>query len=128
MPAGRCETMRLNAGGFGREPGKTARLPCLLEITDFERGDTWLERLAAAGFDAKRPAVVSSMGVSMYRSRDAVASMLRDVASLAAGSTLVMSFMLPIELAEPEMRKSIESAARGARANGTPWGASSGPI
>lgn len=88
---------------------------------DFERGDAWLERLAAASFDVKQPTVAASMGVSMYVSKEAIASTLRDIASFAAGSTLVMSFMLPIELTEPEMRPGIEAAARGARANGTPW-------
>ncbi|HVJ16844.1 MAG TPA: class I SAM-dependent methyltransferase [Polyangiaceae bacterium] len=88
---------------------------------DFERGEAWLERLAAAGFDAKQPTVAASLGVSMYLSQEAIASTLRDIATFAAGSTLVMSFMLPIELAEPEMRAGIEAAARGARANGTPW-------
>ncbi len=33
---------------------------------DFEAGDGWWERLAASGFDAERPAVVASTGVSMY--------------------------------------------------------------
>lgn len=88
---------------------------------DFERSEAWLPRLVAAGFDATRPAVVASTGVSMYLGKEAIASMLREVASLAAGSTLVMSFLLPIELAEPEMRPGIEAAERGARANGTPW-------
>jgi methyltransferase (TIGR00027 family) len=88
---------------------------------DFEGGDRWLARLAAAGFDAGRPAVVASTGVSMYLTREAIAATLREVASLAAGSTLVMSFMLPIELAEPAARPGIEAAARGARASGTPW-------
>lgn len=88
---------------------------------DFERGEAWLERLAAAGFDAKRPAVVSCLGVSMYLTREAITSTLRDIASFGAGSTLVMSFMLPIELAEPAVRPGIEAAARGARASGTPW-------
>jgi O-methyltransferase involved in polyketide biosynthesis len=32
-----------------------------------------------------------------------------------------MSFMLPIELADPELRPGIERAAEGARANGTPF-------
>jgi O-methyltransferase involved in polyketide biosynthesis len=32
-----------------------------------------------------------------------------------------MSFMLPIELADPEVRPGIERAAAGARANGTPF-------
>ncbi|WP_223643647.1 class I SAM-dependent methyltransferase [Corallococcus sp. EGB] len=88
---------------------------------DFEHGDAWLERLAAGGFDTKQPTVVASLGVSMYLSNQAIRSTLRDVAALATGSTLVMSFMLPIELAEPEVRPGIEAAARGARANGTPW-------
>lgn len=88
---------------------------------DFERSDAWLPHLVAAGFDAARPAIVASTGVSMYLTKDAIAATLREVASLAAGTTLVMSFLLPIELAEPEMRPGIEAAERGARANGTPW-------
>lgn len=88
---------------------------------DFERGDSWLAQLAAAGFDPKQPAVVASAGVSMYLTREAIAATLREVARLPSGSTLVMSFMLPIELAEPALRPGIEAAARGARANGTPW-------
>jgi methyltransferase (TIGR00027 family) len=88
---------------------------------NFERGETWRTCLDAAGFDAARPAVVASTGVSMYLSKEAVAATLRDVSSLATGSTLVMSFMLPIELVEPAVRPGIEAAARGARASGTPW-------
>lgn len=88
---------------------------------DFERGESWRSRLGAEGFSAELPAVVACTGVSMYLSRDSVVAMLREVASLAPGTTLVMSFMLPIERAEPAMRPGIEAAARGARANGTPW-------
>src|SRR5690349_3724907 len=76
-------------------------LPCLeLVPVDFERGEDFLERLAAAGFDSQKPALVGCMGVSMYLTGDAIAATLRQLASLAPGSTLVMSFMLPIELAE----------------------------
>lgn len=88
---------------------------------DLERGEAWMKQLTASGFDSTRPAVVASTGVSMYLTRDAVAATLREVASLSPGSTLVMSFMLPIELADPAVRPGIEAAARGARANGTPW-------
>lgn len=88
---------------------------------DFERGEAWSERLQAAGFDTQRPAVVASTGVSMYLTREAIAATLRQIAGLAPGSTLVMSFMLPIEMADPEVRPGIEAAARGARANGTPF-------
>ena len=88
---------------------------------DFEAGDAWWKRLAASGFDSARPAVVASAGVSMYLTKDAIAATLRQVAALAPGSMLAMSFMLPIELAEPEVRPGIERAATGARANGTPF-------
>jgi methyltransferase (TIGR00027 family) len=88
---------------------------------DFEAGDAWWERLSAAGFDAGQPAVVASTGVSMYLTNAAIVATLRQVASLAAGSTLVMSFMLPIELTDPEIRPGLERAVAGARANGTPF-------
>ena len=88
---------------------------------DFEAGDDWWDRLAAAGFHVARPAVIASTGVSMYLTQDAILTTLRRAALLAAGSTFVMSFMLPIELAEPAFRAGIERAAAGARANGTPF-------
>jgi methyltransferase (TIGR00027 family) len=88
---------------------------------DFEAGDEWWQRLTDSGFDPARPAVVASTGVSMYLTKEAIAATLRQVAALAPGSTLAMSFMLPIELVDPEVRPGIERAAAGARANGTPF-------
>ncbi len=88
---------------------------------DFEAGDAWWERLVASGFDATRRAVVASTRVGMYLTRDAIMATLRQVATLAPGSTLAMTFMLPIEMAEPDVRSAIQRAAAGARANGTPF-------
>lgn len=88
---------------------------------DFEAGDAWWERLTAAGFDAAKPAVVASTGVSMYLTHDAITATLRQVAALAPGSTLAMSFMLPVEMADADMRPMIERAMAGAKANGTPF-------
>jgi methyltransferase (TIGR00027 family) len=88
---------------------------------DFEAGDAWWERLSASGFDFARPAIVASTGVSMYLTTHAIATTLRRVAMLAPGSTLAMSFMLPIEQMDPEIRPGVERAAEGARANGTPF-------
>ncbi len=98
-------------------------IPSFLRLVpvDFEAGDAWWERLAAAGFDAARPAIVASTGVSMYLTEEAIKATLRQVATLASGSTFAMSFMLPIELADPEVRPGIQRAADGARANGTPF-------
>ncbi len=88
---------------------------------DFEAGDDWLGRIADAGFDAAKPAVVAMTGVSMYLTRDAIAATLRRVAALAPGSALAMSFFLPFEMAEPAARPGIERAAQGAKASGTPF-------
>ena len=88
---------------------------------DFEAGDAWWERLAAAGSTPSKPAVVASTGVSMYLTKDAIAATLRQVAALAPGSTLAMTFLLPLELADPEVRPGLETAAKGARASGTPF-------
>jgi methyltransferase (TIGR00027 family) len=88
---------------------------------DFEGGDDWLARLAAAGFDAAKPAVIASTGVSMYLSRDAVLTTLRQVASLAPGSTFAMTFLLPLELMDAEVRPGFQMAEKGARAAGTPF-------
>jgi methyltransferase (TIGR00027 family) len=88
---------------------------------DFEAGGSWWDRLAAAGFDVSRPAVVTSTGVSMYLTRQTIAATLRQVAALAPTSLLAMTFILPIEFAEPEERAGFEAAVKGARASGTPF-------
>jgi methyltransferase (TIGR00027 family) len=88
---------------------------------NFEAGGSWLEQLVAAGFDKTRPAIVASTGVTLYLTDDAIAATLRQIAVLAPGSTLAMTFILPIDLAEPEERPAYEAAERGARASGTPF-------
>jgi len=88
---------------------------------DFEAGGSWLEQLVVAGYDPNRPAVVVSTGVSMYLSRETNAATLRQLASLAPGSTLVMTFMLPVELIDEEDRRAVEFAVNGAKASGTPF-------
>lgn len=88
---------------------------------DFEAGASLWERLADAGFDASKPAVVVSTGVSMYLTRDANAATLRQVAALASGTTFAMSYLLPLDLVFGEERTAREWAERGARASGTPF-------
>jgi O-methyltransferase involved in polyketide biosynthesis len=57
----------------------------------------------------------------MYLTRDAIAATLRQVAALAPGSTLAMTFLLPLELVGPEVRPGLQRAVEGARASGTPF-------
>ena len=88
---------------------------------NFEEQETWWDRIVEDGFDVGRAAVVASTGVSMYLTKEATAATLARIASLAQGTTFAMSFMLPIEMSEPELRPAIERAAEGARASGTPF-------
>ncbi|MGH3499811.1 MAG: class I SAM-dependent methyltransferase [Nocardioidaceae bacterium] len=88
---------------------------------DFEADGSWWERLAAAGFDASRPAVVASTGVTMYLTKDANTATLRQIASLAPGSTLATTFQSPVDLVEEEDRPGRHWAQEGARSAGTPF-------
>ncbi len=71
---------------------------------DFEAGESWWDGLGLAGFDFDRPAVVASTGVSMYLSKDTTAATLRQLAALAPGSTVAMTFLLPIDLLDEHDR------------------------
>jgi len=106
---------RLNELGFG--------IPDWLKFVavNFESGDDWLLRLVDAGFNKSKPAIVASTGVSMYLTKESIKAKLRHVSSLAPGSTLVMSFLLPIEMADFEIRPGLERAEQGALARGTPF-------
>ncbi|MBL0210111.1 MAG: class I SAM-dependent methyltransferase [Holophagaceae bacterium] len=88
---------------------------------DFEAGSSWWEQLAMAGFDAGQSAVVASTGVAMYLTADANAATLRQIAALAPGSTLALSFMLPLELVESEERPGRQMTEKFARLAGTPF-------
>jgi methyltransferase (TIGR00027 family) len=88
---------------------------------DFEAGDDWWARLVETGFDPARPAVVALMGVIGYLSRAAITATLERLAGLAPGSTLVMSFLLPLELTELAERHRLEVGQEVALAAGTPF-------
>ena len=88
---------------------------------DFEGGGSWWDQLVAADFDPTRPAVVVSTGVTLYLTKEANAATLRQIAALAPGSTLAMTFLLPSELVDDVLRPGFEAAEKGARAAGTPF-------
>jgi len=106
---------RLDELGYG--------VPAWLRLVpvDFEAGDSWSQRAAAAGFDAGRPAVVTSTGVSLYLTREANAATLRDLATLAPGSTVAVTFLLPLELVDEQDRQGWIMSENGARSSGTPF-------
>lgn len=106
---------RLMALGYG--------IPKWLQLVpvDFEAGTSWWEKLKASGFDAKQPAVVASTGVSQYLTKEAILATLRQVAQLAPGSILAMTFLLPFEQTETKIKKEAEEAKKGAQSSGTPF-------
>lgn len=106
---------RLDDLGFG--------IPEWLRLVpvNFEAGDSWWQKLIGAGFDTNQPAVVASTGVSMYLTKEAILATLRQVAALAPGSTLAMTFLLPIEMADSKLQVGMRMAEQSARASGTPF-------
>ena len=88
---------------------------------DFEAGQSWWDQLAEAGFDIGAPAVIASTGVSMYLTRDANLATLRQIAKLAPGSMLAMTFLLPLDLVDLAERAQHEAVYERARAAGTPF-------
>lgn len=106
---------RLHELGFG-VPGWLS-----LVGVDFTVEPNPLAALASEGFARASRAVVASLGVSMYLTPAQNEASLRELASLAKGSTLVLSFMPPIDTIDSSERASqrvIEALARGA---GTPF-------
>jgi methyltransferase (TIGR00027 family) len=88
---------------------------------NFEAAGSWLDELKKCGFDVQKPAIVVSTGVSMYLTKDAIQTTLRQIASLAPGTIMAMTFLLPLELADPEERPGFEASIKGARESGTPF-------
>ena len=88
---------------------------------DFEASESWWQQLSVAGFDPGQAAVVVSTGVTMYLTKDATAATLRQIAGLAPGSTLAITFLLPAELLGDADRSGLQVAEKGARASGTPF-------
>ncbi|MBS1653863.1 MAG: class I SAM-dependent methyltransferase, partial [Bacteroidetes bacterium] len=82
---------------------------------------SWWDELVRSGFNKEQPAVVACTGVSLYLTKAAIISTLKQVSSLASGSTLAMTFYLPMELLDEEDQPLQQIAEKGARAAGTPF-------
>ena len=59
-------------------------------------------------------------GVTLYLTREAIVSTLKQIATLATGSTLAITFYLPMPLLDEEDRRA-GNCEKGARAAGTPF-------
>jgi len=105
---------RLVELGFGI-PGYLHFVPVNFETS------SWWEKLLKAGFDTDKPAVVACVGVTLYLTNEAIKATLNQIATLAPGSKLAMTFYLPIELLDEEDKPMQLIADKGAREAGTPF-------
>lgn len=88
---------------------------------DFEVSENWWDQLIANGFDPGRPAIIASAGVTPYLTKEATAATLRQIACLATGSTLALTFLLPTELIAAADRPGMRTSKEGAQRSGTPF-------
>jgi methyltransferase (TIGR00027 family) len=87
---------------------------------DFER-DSLSSRLAQAGFDPSRPALVSWLGVTMYLTGAAISQTLAEIGGFAPGTQLISDYMLPAALRDETGRSYAELVAPAAAERGEPW-------
>jgi methyltransferase (TIGR00027 family) len=89
---------------------------------DFEQLSeaAWAD-LLRQGIDPERPTVVAALGVSMYLTERGNLQTLRRVASLAPGSSLIMSFQLPTDWLDPSERGDRDLTLQHTHDAGLPW-------
>jgi methyltransferase (TIGR00027 family) len=96
-------------------PGSVTFVP-----VDFE-AESLADRLVAGGFDPSRPALVSWLGVTMYLTREAIGQTLAVIGGFAAGTEIVIEYMLPAELRDAAGDAYAEAVMPVAAERGEPW-------
>lgn len=106
---------RLAEIGFSPPPGLR------FVPVDFDAGESWWDKLLAAGFDAAKPAFVVSTGVSLYLTKETNEQTFRHLTSLPEGSSFAMTFLLALDLLEGKERGVMEFVMKKAAESGTPF-------
>jgi methyltransferase (TIGR00027 family) len=98
------------------------RLPSNVRFcpVDFESGSLEVA-LTAAGFDQKKPAFFSWLGVTQYLTLNAIRAILRFVGGLAQRTQISIAVVLPDPALPEQERKFASLAAEGSAAVGEPW-------
>jgi methyltransferase (TIGR00027 family) len=87
---------------------------------DFER-DQLADRLRSAGFDAAQPAFFCWLGVTIYLTPEAFASMLSFVRAMPAGSGIVLDYAVARSSLTPLERKKLATLTKRVGAAGEPF-------
>jgi methyltransferase (TIGR00027 family) len=88
---------------------------------NFESGDSWVNAISMTGFDVTQASVVASTGVTQYISVDALTTTMREASELGPGTTFVCTFVLPVDLIDPDERELRSVTEARAAARGSPW-------
>jgi len=87
---------------------------------DFER-QTLIDGLRLGGYPLDKPAFISWLGVTQYLPGETVLNTLKQVSTLARGTEIAFTFLVPQELWIGEDRQMFPIAAASAAASGEPW-------
>jgi methyltransferase (TIGR00027 family) len=93
---------------------------------DFTR-DSLGDRLRQTRFDFAEPALVSWLGVTMYLDLNAIGSTLAVVGGFAAGSEIIVDYMLPAGLRDAAGDSYAEQVGQAFAERGEPWLSCFGP-
>jgi methyltransferase (TIGR00027 family) len=87
---------------------------------DFET-QTIAEGLRQAAFDRDKPAFFSWLGVTPYLTSEAIASTLKFIATLKAGSGVVFDYVISPSLLNPQQRSAFDDLSKRVAKAGEPW-------
>ena len=85
------------------------------------------DRLRQTRFDFAEPALVSWLGVTMYLDLNAIGSTLAVVGGFAAGSEIIVDYMLPAGLRDAAGDSYAEQVGQAFAERGEPWLSCFGP-
>jgi methyltransferase (TIGR00027 family) len=85
------------------------------------RVDRLTDRLVEAGYDRSRPAFVSWLGVTQYLTADAIGATLDAIGGFAAGTELVIEYLLPAEMRDAGGQALADFFMPRSAAFGEPW-------
>jgi len=83
--------------------------------------DSLEDRLVGTGFDPSRPAFLSWLGVTQYLTTDAIGATLDVIGGFAAGTELVMEYLVPTELRDGAGQEVADYFMPRAAASAEPW-------
>jgi methyltransferase (TIGR00027 family) len=102
-----------------RQMGASIPASTTFVAVDFTQ-DVLLDALCKHGFERDQPAVFCWLGVTWYLSDETIDRVLRDVASAAPGSQLVLDYILSERLLDDEQRQLLKALERLASSFGEP--------